>query len=197
MRIVEPRSAAARCLVPRRLRLFADPVPADPPDPLWRRIFRVGLFPGAGAAPGAGATVLRGRVTRPDSDGVPRLVRWARVVARDEHDDLGWAHGDDRGEFALVLGGSPDAATMPADPLAVELTVTAPPAVTVDPADVLLTSLDPIWDLPVQTAFATADPLIDPVLTGRAHWPGPALGPFTTDVPLGRESSVSIELPPA
>jgi hypothetical protein len=195
VRIVEPRLTAGRYLVPRRLRLrlFDDPVPADPPDPLWKRIFHVAVFPGAGANPG-GASVLRGRVVRPVG-GVLRPVRWVRVVARDEHDeDLGWAHGDDRGEFGLVLGNPAGVATMPADPMPVQLTVTVPPEVPDDPADVLRKIVDPLWDLPAQTAIATADPFTDPVLTGRALWPGTEHGPFLVAAPLGRELFVPIEL---
>jgi hypothetical protein len=143
--------------------------------------------------------MLRGRIVRKDANGVPRPVRWARVVARDEHDDLGWAHGDDRGEFLLVLGIPAAAAAMPADPMQVELAVTVPPPVVVDPDDVLLTTVDPLWDLPVQTVVAMSDPppdpLTDPVLTGRGPWPGPELGPFGVSVPLGRETSVALELP--
>jgi hypothetical protein len=197
VRVVEPRRTAGRYFVPRRLRLrlHHDPVPDPPPDPGSRRIFRVGVLPGAGAYPGSGSSILRGRVVRPGADGVRRPVRWVRVVARDEHDDLGWAHGDERGEFVLVIGSSADAATMPVDPLPLELTLTVPPAVPVDPADVLLEVVDPLWDLPVQTAVATDDSLTDPVLTGRSPWPGPEFGPFAVTVPLGRESSVSIELP--
>jgi hypothetical protein len=197
VRVVEPRLTAGRCFVPRRLRLrlHDDSVPDPPPDPGSRRIFRVGVFPGAGAYPGSGGSILRGRVVRPGSDGDLHPVRWVRVVARDEHDDLGWAHGDDRGEFVLVISSAAGASTMPLDPLPVELTVTAPPAATVDPADVLLKVVDPLWDLPVQTAIAADDPLTDPILTGRALWPGTEFGPFAVNVPLGRESTVAIELP--
>ncbi|TDW77126.1 hypothetical protein [Kribbella pratensis] len=197
VRIVEPRASTGRYLVPRRLRLrlYDDPVPDPPPDPGNQRIFRVGMFPGAGAYPSSGSTVLRGRVVRPGADGELHPVRWVRVVARDTLDDLGWAHGDDRGEFVLILGSPAGAGTMPVDPLPVELTLTLPPAVTADPADVLLKVVDPLWDLPVQTAIATDDPSTDPVLTGRGPWPGTPFGPFAAPVPLGRESTVTIQLP--
>ena len=52
----------------------------------------------------------------------------------------------------------------------------------------------------MQTVVATAvpppDPITDPVLTGRGHWPGPELGPFAVGVLLGRETTVPIALPP-
>ena len=198
VRIVEPKLAASRALVPRRLRLrlFDDPPPDDPPDPRWGRIFRVQLFPGAGAAPPAGSTVIRGRVTRPDADGIVRPVRWTRVVARDDLDDLGWAHGDDRGEFVLTLASVADAAAMPPDPLPVHLIVSAPDTPVPDPADPLLPVVDPIWDLPVETAVAGADPLTDPVLTGRALRDGTESDPVDVEVALGRETFLPIELPP-
>jgi hypothetical protein len=169
IRVVEPRAGASRALVPRRLRLATGGV------------YRLVLFPGAGGAPGPGATVLRGRVTRPGD--VP--VRWTRVVARDDHDDLGWAHGDDRGEFVLVVAGPADAGAMPPDPLPLHLTVTAPVAAVPPPDDPLVPAVDPLWDLPIETA-----------VDGRTLWPTTEHGPFDVAVPLGRETLLPIALPP-
>ncbi|WP_250002278.1 hypothetical protein [Actinoplanes sp. M2I2] len=199
VRVVEPPGPAGRALVPRRLRLrlHHDPVPADPPDPLYRRIFRVHLFPGAAGGPGPGATVIRGRVTRPDADGIAQPVRWVRAVARDEDgDDLGWAHGDDRGEFTLIVTGPDGVLTMPPDLLPVLVTVTVPPDGVPPPGDPLVPQVDPIWDLPVETTFADADPLTDPVRTGRSLWDGPESGPFVAELALGRETFLPIAITP-
>ena len=101
-----------RRYVPRRFRL---PVPGQaavvaaeqaaesaPWPPIPSRVFRPVLYPGANRGPQAGATIVRGRVLRGDGS----IARWARVSAVDaDHGyPLGWAHGDDRGEFYLVAG---------------------------------------------------------------------------------------------
>jgi hypothetical protein len=197
-------SGPLRWIVPRRLRVeLADEATvtaADlgpgPPHPLWRRVFPVGLFPGAAAPLASQATVLRGRVTR--LVGTSRVpVRWARVSAMDGDDVVGWAHGDDRGEFVLVVGNADAAVVPPEDPLPVELTVgaTLPPP-TPDPLDPLRPTVDPLWDLPVEPLPATQDPLTSDPLVGRVRLPGQtAFGPFPFNVPLGRETSVQIQIP--
>ena len=194
-----------RWVVPRRLRVelaeeatvtAADLGPGSP-HPLWRRVFPVGLFPGAAAPLVGQATVLRGRVTR--LVGASRVpVRWTRVSAVDSGGDVvGWAHGDDRGEFVLVVGNADTAVVPPDDPLPVELTVgaTLPPPVP-DPLDPLRPVVDPLWDLPVETLPATQNPAASDLFAGRARLPGQtAFGPFPFDVPLGRETSVQIQIP--
>jgi hypothetical protein len=71
----------------------------------------------------------------------------------------------------------------------VELTVSAnlpPPAP--DPADPLRPVVDPLWDLPVEPLPAFA--------AGTAALPGQTdFGPFPHDLPLGRETSVQIQIP--
>jgi hypothetical protein len=148
----------ARRYVPRRLRL---PVPAEatviaaeqaaeqsPWPPIPSRAFRPVLYPGANWGTQAGATAVRGRVLRADGS----AARWARVSAADaDHGyPVGWAHGDDRGEFLLVLTSSDAGLFTPGSALAhVTLTISARPVpVTIDsPAR---SQADPLWDLEVE-----------------------------------------------
>lgn len=127
-----------------------------------RRVRRPALFPGAAYDTGSRITGLRGRAIR---DGAP--MRWARVEARLEADDVlvGRAHGDDRGEFLLVL--APEAAP-PAelvDPLPVRVTVFGPVVAPV-PVPATLAAEDPLWDLPLEPLPPSGNP--DPVSTGEA-----------------------------
>ena len=80
-----------RVYVPRRIRV---------PLAHYREI-RPTLFPGAAYPLASRATGLRGRVVRTVLDGTP--VAWARVVASINDQDIAYAHGDDRGEFLLIL----------------------------------------------------------------------------------------------
>jgi hypothetical protein len=148
-----------RRYVPRRFRL---PVPDQatvvaaeqaaeqaPWPPIPSRAFRPVLYPGANGGTQAGATAVRGRVAR--ADGSP--VRWARVSAADaDHGyPAGWAHGDDRGEFLLVLTSTEAGLFTPGSALAhVTLTITARPvpAAIDSPAE---SQADPLWDLEVET----------------------------------------------
>lgn len=203
-----PGALPDRRIVPRRLELdLADEAtvsaaatdPAGPPHPVWRRVWRVALFPGAGSDAPRQATVVRGRVVRALSatPGDVAPVRWTRVRAVDTTGaELGWAHGDDRGEFVLVVGNADGSVVVPADPLDVELSVgaTLPPLVP-SPLDPLRPAVDPLWDLAAEPLPAAAAPgPLDP-RTGRALLPGQAsFGPFPFALPLGRETSVQIQI---
>lgn len=150
--------ATERRYVPRRLRL---PVPAlatvvaqeqaaeaPPWPPIPSRVFRPALYPGANHGAQAGATAVRGRVVRPDGS----VARWARVSAVDaDHGyPVGWAHGDDRGEFLLVLLSSDAELAAPGSALArVTLRISARPVRTVidSPAE---SEADPLWDLEIE-----------------------------------------------
>lgn len=162
-----------RRYVPRRFRL---PVPteatvvaaeqaaeATPWPPIPSRVFRPVLYPGANHGTQAGATVVRGRVLRGDGS----IARWARVSAADaDHGyPVGWAHGDDRGEFLLVLLSSDAGLFTPASALArLTLTISVRPApVTIDsPAE---SQADPLWDLEVEALPSPGSP--DTVSDGR------------------------------
>ena len=138
--------------VPRRFHLELDPLP---------QVRRPALFPGAAYDVSPRTTGLRGRVTR---GGEP--MRWARVEARLPGPDVvvGRAHGDDRGEFLLLL--APEAAPFVelTDPLDIDVTVFGPAAPPV-PVPASLPELDPYWDLPLEDLGAPADP--DPVAAGE------------------------------
>lgn len=184
LRLTEP---GGRGLVPRRVRVT---VPAPGGDP---NRYPVGLFPGASASWPSRATVVRGRVVT--AGAAP--VRWTRVQAVDDTgEDVGWAHGDDRGEFVLLVTPAEHAVALADDPFPVLITVTAavpPPAP--DPGDPLRPAVDPLWDLPVEPLPAGAGPG-DDTLAGRVALPGQTqFGPFPFDLPLGRETSIPIPLP--
>lgn len=194
IRIADP----SRRFVPRRLRiplptraqiesaeLGAGPIGAAP------RVRRPVLFPGAAYDVSESATGVRGRVVRAD-----RPLRWARVEARlgagpQPGPLLGRAHGDDRGEFLLVLGENPGAVGPLVSPLSVRVTVTGPDPVPV-PASPSLSREDPLWDLPLEPVPAA--PAADLVAEGTQ--PPPAYAPGRTvsrtiDLPLGRIASES------
>ncbi len=119
-----------RRFVPRRLR-FAVPAQPPPDGQPWMRLRLVGLYPGAAYPFSRGATGLRGRVKRGGVD-----VKWTRVEARINGEVVGRAHGDDRGEFLLLLG--PPAAG-PGDlelrfPAEVTISLPPPPAAVPAPA---------------------------------------------------------------
>ena len=157
-----------RRFVPRRL---SYPVPADvtlagPPS----RIRRPALFPGAAYDVSPTATGLRGRITWKQAAANEVPVRWARVRASIGGQIVGWAHGDDRGEFLLMLdndaGGLGD---LPA-PLAATVTVFGPAAPVPIPAD------DPLGDLPLEALAADPDDVSD----GRKLPPGYAATAHST-----------------
>jgi hypothetical protein len=120
-----------RRYVPRRLIIRFDPLTdvlaregrGDPWTPV---VHRVAVFPGCGFGPHGATTGLRGRVLHAHAP-----VPWVRVTARHETIDqvVGWAHGDDRGEFLLILRPGPTALAVPAAfRLPIRLTIAAPPA---------------------------------------------------------------------
>ncbi|HKP86436.1 MAG TPA: hypothetical protein VJZ26_10080 [Blastocatellia bacterium] len=156
-----------RRIVPRRLRVpvltLADVEFQEKTDrkAFRRRIRRPAFFPGAAYDFSRTTTGLRCRVMR---NGKP--MRWARVAATLEGGPIvvGHAHGDDRGEFVLLI--TPPAATAGAlpKPLRINVKVSGPAAApTPNPPD--LPALDPLWDLPIEILANPGDD--DPVATGR------------------------------
>lgn len=203
-------SGRGRRIVPRRLRiaiaaeavvLAAEADVANPPHPIWRRAFPIECFPGAAADLPSGSTVIRGTIVRTDAAGDTVPVRWARVLAETPAGvEVGWAHGDERGEFVLVVRTSAGDVAVPADPFAVTLTIGAQlPPPDPDPADPLLAAIDPLWDLPREIAVASPVPAGEATLTGRRFLPEqsvvvPVIPPQPVLVPHGRQMSVVIRI---
>jgi hypothetical protein len=111
-----------------------------------RRIRRPVFFPGAAYDFCATTTGLRGRVMR---GGKP--MRWARITATLNGSAVvvGRAHGDDRGEFLLLINASVTTGSATPTPLAIKVTVTGPQTMPT-PAPPDLPDIDPLWDLPVE-----------------------------------------------
>ena len=182
VRLVETTSPRPpRRFVPRRLRLPLVDADAADARPTGFRVRRPRLFPGAAYPLPSGACGLRGRVLR---GGEP--ARWARVqaLASDGGAVLVRAHGDDRGEFLLVLG--PPA--RPAGDLAETVTVQVrvfvadpPPA----PDAPGVPGADPLWDLPLEEVVEGDGD--DPVTLGEALPDGyDASVTRSVEIPLGR-----------
>lgn len=89
------------------------------------RVRRPVLFPGAAYDIDAGLTGVRGRVVQGAA-----AVRWARVAATLPGGTrvVGRGHGDDRGEFLLLLSPAAGSVGELVDPFAVRITVTCRPA---------------------------------------------------------------------
>jgi hypothetical protein len=154
--------------------------------PTSARVWRPRLFPGAAYDLAEARTVVRGRVLDGDEP-----VRWTRVRARVGDEVIGVAHGDDRGEFLLVLGQNTGAVGDLVSPLEVTLEVFArDPLLEFDPADPLA-DLEP--EDPAEAAAADDEELLDVAdpPPSPAHY---ALVASLVDQPLtlGRPTSVSI-----
>jgi hypothetical protein len=172
--------------VPRRFvpRLISFPIRSVADAELQKfsdRTRRPLLFPGAAYEVPAGATGLRGRVSR---NGQP--VRWARVSATQQGNGVvvGRAHGDDRGEFLLLV--QPDASGIGDLPISIPITVSVscrdiPPPL----PSLVQRESDPFWDLPEEVAPdpLPGNPLNDPVATGETP-PAGFTAPVATDMDL-------------
>lgn len=136
-----------RRFAPRRIRY---PVPADIRTAA-PRVRRPALYPGAAYAVSDAVTGMRGRVTwnQPAAGEVP--ARWVRVEARINGQVVGRAHGDDRGEFLLLLDSSAGGLGDLPSPLSAQVTVFGPALPPTAPAD------DPLGDLPVEVLLTDPD----------------------------------------
>jgi hypothetical protein len=151
-----------RQFVPRRFTIPLHTLATVDNFPSADRARRPYLFPGAAYELDACATGIRGRVLR---GGNP--MRWARVQATLPVGGqvVGRAHGDDRGEFLLVIGPNAIPVGDLVNPLTLRVTVFGPHSIPV-PATPDLPSLDPLWDLPLEAPPAPGSP--DSVSTGEA-----------------------------
>jgi hypothetical protein len=179
-----------RHYVPRRLSVpiatETDATAGDPPTnplPASSRSWRPQLFPGAAYEVTGSATGLRGRV---EVAGKP--LRWARIEARipglPPETPPYRAHGDDRGEFLLVVADPRLLDELPAPgTFSIDVTVYGPDPVP-DPSADPAALTDPLWDLPVETVADPGAP--DPVSAGVTL--------PSTYVPLGPGYPVSVVL---
>jgi len=170
--------------VPRRLRFPILGQAAAETRPPRFRVRRPVLFPGAAYDVSSGATGLRGRVLR-----AGKPMRWARVEARLPAAGtlVGRAHGDDRGEFLLLIGSEASPVGDVVPPLEIEVTVFGPAAPPVPP-DADRPKIDPLWDLPLEQTAAPGDP--DPVAEGEAQPAGyTATTTQTIDLEFGKIAS--------
>jgi hypothetical protein len=158
----------SRRFVPRRI---SYPIPADirvqsPPS----RVRRPALFPGAAYDVSPTATGMRGRVTWSQSVVNEVPARWVRVEAAVNGQIVGRAHGDDRGEFLLILRSPAGGLGDQPSPLEAQVRVFGPAAPPPIPAN------DPLGDLPVETLVA--DP--DAISAGETMPPGYAANLLST-----------------
>lgn len=154
-----------RRFVPRRLSLTpvqTDGVPTRSTDNIRTAL----LWPGSNYPLAGSSTAVRGRIRRGPAPDKLVPVAWARVVITRPagppnfatETQLGWAHGDDRGEFLAVLGPDavPGGANLPAS-LALRVWVFLPPADAFNAAD-------PLASLPLDVGGTDAS---NAVLDGR------------------------------
>jgi hypothetical protein len=157
--VYDPRYDRRR-FVPRRLQVPLAGAAAADGQPAAYRVRRPALFPGAAYAVTESATGLRGRALR---NGQP--LRWARVqTTLADGTIVGRAHGDDRGEFLLLIASAAMPQSDLIDPLPLTVTVFAPQPPPV-PATPDLPALDRLWDLPLEVLPAAGAP--DPVSSGE------------------------------
>lgn len=132
--------------VPRRLSLI--PVQAlGIPSATIDNIRQAWLWPGAAYPLGANTTALRGLVRRGATLAAAQAVPWARAVITAfggvvpdfaTEQQVGWGHGDERGELTVVLGVQAVAggATLP-PVLPLRVWIFVPPLALPDPLDAL------------------------------------------------------------
>jgi len=164
-----------RRYAPRRI---SYPVPADI-TVAARRVRRPALYPGAAYDVSETSTGLRGRVTWRKSPAGELPVRWVRVEATIAGQVVGRAHGDERGEFLLLLDCAAAGLGELPSPLRATVTVFAPAVPPPVPPN------DPLGDLPLETLLA--DP--DDISPGEILPPGyasTALSSRQVDFELGR-----------
>lgn len=185
----------ARRYVPRRFLLHPWPATAieggaTPYVPVGSRVLRAWLWPGAAYSGARGTTVVRGRVT----DG-SEPVRWARVLATGPNQLVaGRAHGDERGEFVLVVT-NPDQRPIEST-VELDLRVRAPRTPgPVDPDDRCADLV--VQDVPRSSAPPAAGDLDNPALRGSSVPPGYVLNvhsPRHLTVPVGAELTLTEDI---
>lgn len=159
--------------------------------PVGSRRLRPWLSPGSAYQIPRTTTAIRGRVMRGAV-----AARWPRITAIGPGGEaVGWAHGDDRGEFVLVIVSTGTLHPPAPSKLPVTLIVTAPtnpPAISDDPL------ADPSADLVVEAVPQSQVPPADtdlnsPLLKGRTTPPGYVTS--TTSTTLTVSVGVITQLP--
>jgi len=204
IRVLDPRER----IVPRRLRIplvsLGTPEKVSVLDalPVGQRSRTPSLYPGAAYELTERVTGLRGRVVVSDQGIPPKRVpvRWPRIEARAPSGGpiVAWAHGDQHGEFLLVL--PPEAIAPPAVqiPRTLKLDVIAHgrrglPAA---PPPALVRRADPFWDLPIEVLGGPGiPPASDAVALGRTI-PPDYDGTATQSVAFTYSQVVSSGIPP-
>lgn len=188
-----------RRYVPRRLKVpikeEAVATAGDPPTsplPAASRSWRPALFPGAAYDVSGCATGLRGRV---EVAGKP--LRWARIEATvpgsPPDTPLYRAHGDDRGEFLLLVADPRLLDELPASgTFKVDLTVFGPDPILDSAAHAAAAAADRLWDLPVETLANPGQP--DPVSAGGTNVVGEVLPDTYKKLGPGYPQSVVLTL---
>ncbi len=177
VRVLDPSER----IVPRRLRIPLVSLGA-PEDlglldalPVSQRQRTPFFYPGAAYDVSERVTGLRGRVVVSDGALPPTFVpvRWPRIEARLSRGatPFAWAHGDQHGEFLLVL--PPEAIAAPAvqmpRTLALDITAYGRVGLPAVVPPVLVRRADPFWDLPLELLDVPGTPATaDPVALGRA-----------------------------
>jgi len=153
LRLVDDR----RRIVPRRMRIPLRPLAVADTKPYTDRVRRPVMFPGAAYDLSSLVTGLRGRVLR---GGNP--MRWARVIAvtPGTNSPAARAHGDDRGEFLLLIGSAAAPVTETDTSVSFDVQIWGPAVVPV-PVPPTLAQIDPLWDLPLEKPVSLGNP--DPV----------------------------------
>jgi hypothetical protein len=174
-----------RQFVPRRL-AFTPLLDHGIPPANRDNIRSAWLWPGASYPIPANATALRGRIRKgPDLDHT-RDVPWTRVVVTRPapapavanfatESQLAWGHGDDRGEFLILISANAVPWGMtPTSALTLRLWVFLPPV------GVTFSTDDPLASLPLEDGGNIA---LNDVLRGTA-------------IPSGYRQQAAIDLPP-
>ena len=177
LRIDDP----ARRYVPRRVSITLWPQadleaadqspPAGPYIPVDSRLLRIWLAPASGYLMARGTTAIRGRVLRGAAGALSpdKPVRWPRISAIGPGNvPVGWAHGDERGEFLLPVGSA--GAVPPLNgQFAVDIDVVGLPAANApapDPADRCADLV--VENVPRSSAPPAVGDLDNDLLRGRA-----------------------------
>jgi hypothetical protein len=154
--------------------------PTGPYIPVKSRLLRIWLATGSGYPLPGGTTAIRGRVLRGAagsalSPGNP--VRWPRVTAIGPGNvPVGWAHGDERGEFLLPIVSAGTLTPVDAQ-FTVDLDVAGLPAAQAqrpDPADRCADLV--VEDVPRSSAPPAPSDLDNDLLRGRTVPPGYVTG---------------------